>query len=65
MSNDIDVQRKKPDGSAYKDHLAGLTERNAASQKAGRKERQEYELGKLKDRQAAERRQAAEIRAKG
>ncbi|MEJ7750841.1 MAG: hypothetical protein WKF32_05260 [Thermoleophilaceae bacterium] len=62
MSKNEDNQRKKPDGSAYAAHLAGVTERNKASQKEGQARREERELGKVKDRMEVERRQDATLR---
>lgn len=64
MSDKEDYQRKKPDGSAYAAHLAGVTERNRVSQKEGQARREERELGKVKDRQEVERKQDARLQDK-
>jgi hypothetical protein len=58
MSDD----HKKPDGSAWKAHMEGLTARNDAARKAGRAERAESERSKTIDLVDAERRQTAELR---
>lgn len=63
--SETEDQRKKPDGSAYEAHLAGVTERNRLSQKAGQAQREERELGKVRDREEVERRQDAKLRGAG
>ena len=65
MSDETGNQRKKPDGSAYAAHLAAIAERNAASKKAARARREEYELERVKNRREAERRQDAALSNKG
>ncbi len=65
MSQKEEQQRSKPDGSAYAAHLAGVTERNRVSQKEAQARREERELGKVRDRQEAERRQDAGLRGSG
>ena len=62
MSDQANQQRKKPDGSAYAAHLAKIAERNVASKKAGREEREGYELERAKSRRETERRQDAGLR---
>ena len=64
MSDEIGTERKKPDGSAYAAHLAAIAERNAASKKVARAKREEFELGRVKERREAERRQDAALRSK-
>jgi len=65
MSDENGNQRKKPDGSAYQAHLAAIAERNAASKRAARAKREEYELGRVRDRREAERLQDAALSGKG
>ncbi len=62
MNEEMDTQRKKPDGSAYDAHLAAIAARNVASKKAGKARRDDYEREKVKDRREAERRQDAALR---
>ncbi len=57
-----DESRSKPDGSAWKAHMEGLTARNDAVRKAGRAERAESEREKSINLLDAERRQTAELR---
>jgi len=63
--SDTEDHRKKPDGSAYAAHLAGVTERNRLSQKEGQARREERELGKVRDRHEVERRQDAKLKDHG
>ena len=58
MSDD----NRKPDGSAWKAHMEGLTARNDATRKAGRAERAERERSKTINLHDAEQRQTAELR---
>ncbi len=62
MSEDTDGRGPKPDGSAYAAHLARITERNAASTKAGKARRAEHELAQARDRIETERLQEAGLR---
>ena len=62
MTDKTDQQFRKPDGSAYKAHLADIAERNVASHRAGRERRQAFEQGRATERLAAERRQDAGLR---
>ena len=64
MSEDTDTRGPKPDGSAYAAHLARITERNAASTKAGKARRAEHELAQAKGRIETERLQEAGLRKK-
>jgi hypothetical protein len=64
MSDDSAAERKKPDGSAFSAHLAAIAERNVTVKKAGRAEREEHELVRVRERRDAERRQNADLRAK-
>jgi len=57
-----DETHRKPDGSAWKAHMDGLTARNDAARKAGRAERAERERSQTIDLIDAERRQTAELR---
>lgn len=57
-----DKPRSKPDGSAWKAHMDGVTARNDAARKAGRAERAERERSQTIDLAAAEQRQTAELR---
>ena len=50
-------QHSKPDGSAWKAHIEGLSERNATTKKAGRKEREDNERDKVASHRASELRQ--------
>ena len=52
-------ENRKPDGSAWKAHMEGVTARNDAARKAGRAERERAQTIHLVD---AERRQTAELR---
>jgi hypothetical protein len=54
--------RRKPDGSAWKEHMEGVTARNDAARKAGRAERAERERTQTINLLDAERRQTAELR---
>lgn len=56
------TEDRKPDGSAWKAHMEGLTARNEATRKAGRQERAEHERSKAVSLRAAEQRQTAELR---
>ncbi len=56
MSEKAD-DHSKPDGSAWKAHIEGLSERNANTRKAGRKEREEHEQEKAASQRASELRQ--------
>lgn len=57
-----DQKHRKPDGSAWKAHMEGVTARNDAARKVGRQERADRERSQTIDLQAAERRQTAELR---
>ena len=57
-----DETHRKPDGSAWKAHMEGLTARNDAARKAGRAERAERERAQTIHLVDAERRQTAELR---
>jgi len=50
-------KQTKPDGSAWKAHIDGLTERNGETKKAGRAERQADERDKAAAHRASELRQ--------
>lgn len=54
--------RSKPDGSAWKAHMEGLSARNEATRKAGRQEREAYEHGRAAELRAAEKCQDAALR---
>ena len=54
--------RSKPDGSAWKAHMEGVTARNDAARKAGRAERAERERTQTIHLLDTERRQTAELR---
>ena len=56
MSDKAD-QHSKPDGSAWKAHMEDLSERNARTRKAGRKEREDHEREKAASQRASELRQ--------
>ena len=55
--SDQSGQHSKPDGSAWKAHIEGLSERNANTRKAGRKEREENDREKAASQRASELRQ--------
>jgi hypothetical protein len=55
--SDKPEQHAKPDGSAWKAHMDGLSERNARTRKEGRKEREDHEREKTASHRAAELRQ--------
>ena len=55
-------ENRKPDGSAWKAHMEGVTARNDAARKAGRAERAEREREQSIHHADAERRQTAELR---
>lgn len=65
MSDKTERKPGKPDGSAYAAHLAGIAERNLASKKVGREQRQARERTEADDRRAAEKRQNAGMRQEG
>ena len=60
MSDNAD-QHSKPDGSAWKAHIDGLSERNANAKKAGRKEREDHEREKAASHRASELRQMVSL----
>lgn len=62
MTDQTDSRGPKPDGSAYTAHLARITERNAASTKAGKARRAEHELAQAKRRAETQRLQEAGLR---
>jgi hypothetical protein len=62
MTDQTDGRGPKPDGSAYTAHLARITERNAASTKAGKARRAEHELAQAKRRAETQRLQEAGLR---
>lgn len=53
---------KKPDGSAFQAHMDALKERNDATRKVGRQQREESERSKAQEIHATEQRQTAELR---
>lgn len=55
--SDRSDQHSKPDGSAWKAHIESLSERNANTRRAGRKEREENEREKAASQRASELRQ--------
>ncbi len=57
-----DESHRKPDGSAWKAHMEGVTARNDAARKAGRAERAERERAQTISLVDAERRQTADLR---
>lgn len=57
MSGSDEHGRQKPDGSAYKAHLADLDKRNAAAREEGQAKRAARELEETVSRREAERRQ--------
>ena len=62
MPEETDSPRRKPDGSAYAAHLAGITERNVAAKKAGKARRTERELAQTRRSIEIERAQEAGMR---
>jgi hypothetical protein len=56
-----DKTDRKPDGSAWKAHMEGVTARNDAARKAGRAERAERERAQTISLADAERRQTADL----
>ncbi|MBA2439647.1 MAG: hypothetical protein ACR2FZ_09115 [Thermoleophilaceae bacterium] len=66
MSDKTDQQKTpKPDGSAWKAHIEGLTQRNAETTKAGRKDRQEHERERAASQRASELRQMVALNKSG
>lgn len=53
---------KKPDGSAYREHMEALGERNDSTRKAGQAARAQRETDEVRARLAAERDQRAKLR---
>ena len=57
-----DASFKKPDGSAYREHMHALGERNDSARKAGQAARAQRETDEVRARVATERDQRAKLR---
>ena len=60
MSDDSG-KHSKPDGSAWKAHIEAISERNAQTTKAGRKDREEHERERAAAHRASELRQTVAL----